>query len=170
MGPYLVVAAAVTATTSALYAHAFVPASPVATTAALSTFRGLPVAPTFSAAAAQRPRSRRSSTAARSQLQMEAAATQLQQTDSWQEQGTLKTRDIFNALSQGEIGKRKFTQALAKRMVAKATGMQQDYQIQSEAASLAASSSAAVEEGETRCQMRSTSFNSSMGKFVVTYA
>lgn len=78
---------------------------------------------------------------------MKVAATQPSQ--DWQE--GLRTRDIFNALSQGEIGKRAFTQALAKRMVAKATGVQQAYELQSEAASLAASSSGVVsEEGELR--------------------
>lgn len=74
---------------------------------------------------------------------MKVAATQPQQ-ESWQD-GGLKTRDIFNALSQGEIGKRTFTQALAKRMVAKATGMRRDYELEGESASLAAASSAAVD-------------------------
>lgn len=59
----------------------------------------------------------------------------------------------MDALSQGEIGKRAFTQALAKRMMAKATGMQRDYEVSAEAASLAASSSGAVEStaGDLRC-------------------
>lgn len=59
----------------------------------------------------------------------------------WQ---ALKTRDIFNALSQGEIGKRAFTAALAKRMVSKAIGMQREYELQSQEISIAASSSADV--------------------------
>lgn len=63
----------------------------------------------------------------------------------------MKTRELFNALSQGEIGKRAFTQALARRMMSKATGMQQDYEL-SEAASLARSSSAAVDStSDLRC-------------------
>lgn len=63
----------------------------------------------------------------------------------------MKTRELFNALSQGEIGKRAFTQALAKRMMSKATGMQRDYEL-SEAASLAASSSASVSStADLRC-------------------
>lgn len=79
---------------------------------------------------------------------MKVAATQPQQ-ESWQD-GGLKTRDIFNALSQGEIGKRTFTQALAKRMVAKATGMRRDYELEGESASLAAASSAAVDTTDLR--------------------
>eukprot|EP00752_Nemacystus_decipiens_P004195 g3834.t1 len=73
---------------------------------------------------------------------MKVAGAQPQQRDAWLE-GGVKTRELFNALSQGEIGKRAFTQALAKRMMSKATGMQRDYEL-SEAASLAASSSASV--------------------------
>lgn len=85
---------------------------------------------------------------------MKVAATQPQQ-DAWQD-GGLKTRDIFNALSQGEIGKRTFTQALAKRMVAKATGMRQDYELEGESASLAAASSAAVDTTDMRYEYTST--------------
>lgn len=70
---------------------------------------------------------------------MKVAATQPQ--PEWQ---SYKTRDIFNALSQGEIGKREFTAALAKRMVSKATGMQRDYELESEKMSIAASSSAVL--------------------------
>lgn len=73
---------------------------------------------------------------------MKVAGAQPQQQDTWLE-GGVKTRELFNALSQGEIGKRAFTAALAKRMMSKATGMQQDFEL-SEAASLAASSSASV--------------------------
>lgn len=77
---------------------------------------------------------------------MKVAATQPDQ--DWH---NLKTRDIFNALSQGEIGKRAFTAALAKRLVSKATGMQRDYELQSEEMSIAAASSAVVgEEGQSR--------------------
>lgn len=132
-------AAALTASTLASHAHGFLPGS------ALSSFRGSVA--TAPAATRLQPRPRRvrcgSSTAV-----MKVAATQPQQ-DNWQD-GGLKTREIFNALSQGEIGKRAFTQALAKRILAKATGMQQDYELESEAASIAASSSAAVGEDELR--------------------
>lgn len=84
--------------------------------------------------------------AGRAGIVMKVAATQPQ--PDWQR---YNTRDIFNALSQGEIGKRAFTAALAKRLVSKAIGMQRDYELQSEVVSEAASSSAViVDEGEAR--------------------
>lgn len=70
---------------------------------------------------------------------MKATTTQPQ--IEWQ---ALRTRDIFNALSQGEIGKRAFTAALAKRLVSKAMGMQREYELEGQAVSLAAAASADV--------------------------
>lgn len=137
MGVASVIAVAV----GSLVSHAYAFAPCVTPTAAVSaSFCGSPIAST---APQHLARSRRACPATKTV--MKVAATQPQQ-DSWQD-GGLKTREIFNALSQGEIGKRAFTQALAKRMVAKATGMQQAYELQSEAAAVAAASSAAVEDG-----------------------
>lgn len=82
---------------------------------------------------------------------MKVAATQPQ--PEWQ---SYKTRDIFNALSQGEIGKREFTAALAKRMVSKATGMQRDYELESEKMSIAASSSAVLTDESAESTMESS--------------
>lgn len=141
-------AAAMAACSSNLVPHAdaFVPAlhSPASS---MSTFHGSGAAAASSAAT--RTRSRRPPSSSSVTI-MKVAGAQPQQRDAWLE-GRVKTRELFNALSQGEIGKRAFTQALAKRMMSKATGMQQDYEL-SEAASLAASSSAAVAStADLRC-------------------
>lgn len=123
------------------YAQAFSP-----TSKALFTSRRSRMAPEASMRSI--PRSGATRTAHTRGMIMKVAATQPQ--PEWQ---SLKTRDIFNALSQGEIGKRDFTAALAKRMVSKAMGMQREYELQNEAISVAASSSAVVtasDLGETR--------------------
>ncbi|CAM9359763.1 unnamed protein product, partial [Ectocarpus sp. 8 AP-2014] len=98
--------------------------------------------------------SRRQARSRRPSPSMKVAGAQPQQQDAWQA-GGVKTRELFNALSQGEIGKRAFTQALAKRMMAKATGMQQDYEL-SEAASQAAASSAVVDSSGDLSNMESS--------------
>lgn len=137
-------AAAIAVCSSSLVPHteAFVPALH-STASAVSAFHG-----SGAASAATHTRSRRP--ASSSVAIMKVAGAQPQQRDAWLE-GGVKTRELFNALSQGEIGKRAFTQALAKRMMSKATGMQQDYEL-SEAASLAASSSASVSStADLRC-------------------
>ena len=130
------------------HAEAFVPALH-STASSMSAFHGSGAAAAAAAAAATtHTRSRRPVSS--SSLIMKVAGAQPQQRDAWLE-GGVKTRELFNALSQGEIGKRAFTQALAKRMMSKATGMQQDYEL-SEAASLAASSSASVAStADLRC-------------------
>lgn len=144
-GAVAAVAAAVAALVAPQTAVAFVPSSTVLS----SPFRQGTSISSSSPSARSRGATRPRATA--SAAVMKVAATQPSQ--DWQE--GLRTRDIFNALSQGEIGKRAFTQALAKRMVSKATGVQQAYELQSEAASLAASSSAIVsEEGELRYRRR----------------
>ncbi|CAM9478004.1 unnamed protein product [Ectocarpus sp. 6 AP-2014] len=98
--------------------------------------------------------SRRQARSRRPSPSMKVAGAQPQQQDAWMA-GGVKTRELFNALSQGEIGKRAFTQALAKRMMAKATGMQQDYEL-SEAASQAAASSAVVDSSGDLSNMESS--------------
>lgn len=140
------VAAAVAACSSILMPHAeaFVPAIH-SIASAVSAFHG-----SGPAAGATYTRSRRPAASSSSVAIMKVAGAQPQR-DAWLE-GGVKTRELFNALSQGEIGKRAFTQALAKRMMSKATGMQQDYEL-SEAASLAASSSASVvSTADLRCE------------------
>ncbi|CAM9696608.1 unnamed protein product, partial [Ectocarpus sp. 12 AP-2014] len=98
--------------------------------------------------------SRRQARSRRPSPSMNVAGAQPQQQDAWLA-GGVKTRELFNALSQGEIGKRAFTQALAKRMMAKATGMQRDYEL-SEAASQAAASSAVVNSSGDLSNMESS--------------
>lgn len=119
-------------------AYAFVPGSTLPYTRGSSIAGGMDGA-TLSLSR-RRARGASSSTA----TTMKVAATQ----DSAWQNGGVKTREIFNALSQGEIGKRDFTQALARRILAKVTGMQREYELEGAAASLAASSSAAVGEGQ----------------------
>ncbi|CAB1108578.1 unnamed protein product [Ectocarpus sp. CCAP 1310/34] len=98
--------------------------------------------------------SRRQARSRRPSPSMKVAGAQPQQQDAWLA-GGVKTRELFNALSQGEIGKRAFTQALAKRMMAKATGMQRDYEL-SEAAGQAAASSAVVNSSGDLSNMESS--------------
>lgn len=146
-----VLAAAMAACSSSLMPHAeaFVPALH-STASSTSVFHGSGAAAAAEArAAATHTRSRRPASSSSVAI-MKVAGAQPQQRDAWLE-GGVKTRELFNALSQGEIGKRAFTQALAKRMMSKATGMQQDYEL-SEEASLAASSSASVgSASDLRC-------------------
>ncbi|CAM9404672.1 unnamed protein product [Scytosiphon promiscuus] len=127
-----------------LHADAFVPVA----WSASSTFRGS--SPTSRAARSRRP----ARSAGAAAPVMNVVGTRPQQQDAWKA-GGVKTRELFNALSQGEIGKRAFTQALAKRMIKKATGMQQDFEL-SEEASLAASSSAVVESSGDLSNMESS--------------
>lgn len=130
-------------------AHAFVPGSTLPYTRGSSIAGGM--AGAAHSLSHRRARRASSSTA----TTMKVAATQ----DSTWQNGGLKTREIFNALSQGEIGKRDFTQALARRILAKVTGMQREYELEGAAMSLAASSSAAVGEGQlTRCGFSRTTF------------
>ncbi|CAM9720291.1 unnamed protein product [Pylaiella littoralis] len=91
-------------------------------------------------------------------LQQQQQQQLLQQREAWRH-GGVKTRKLVDALSQGEIGKRAFTKALAKRMMAKATGMQQDYEVSPEAASLAASSSGSVESAAGDLSTMESSWN-----------
>lgn len=132
-----------------LQAQAFVPGSTLPYIRSSSIAGGL----TGATHSLSRRRARRASSSIATT--MKVAATQ----DSTWQNGGLKTREIFNALSQGEIGKRDFTQALARRILAKVTGMQREYELEGAAASLAASSSAAVGEGQlTRCGFSRTTF------------
>lgn len=129
----MAVAAAAACNNPALNAHAFVPS----VSSVASTFGGSSTTTRIGRSRNPVPQSGAAAPV------MKVAGTQPQQQDAWQA-GGVKTRELFNALSQGEIGKRAFTQALAKRMMNKATGMQRDFEL-SEAANLAASSSAIVE-------------------------